>query len=258
MRKSISLRVLLLLISTGYAVATRACSCVDAFVPLETRICSAAAGGGLVLEVVLTDYSDPDSSVVRIDRQLVGKTDLPILTLLNGVSSMCGFSVHGAKRGTRYLLFAGPDELTDGRIRLFTCGTSATLYQLNASGTEIAYGTPPIVGKRMRYEPFDRAGIGASCEIKAGELAYYSQFENLRLFDNPGNGHIRLDATNGNFPDLIRLRAYSILGQHILTLDLTGYQAGAELNLTRLPRGITLLEVSDGVFRRTFRYVRAH
>ena len=258
MRKTIYLRVLLLVVSTSFAIAAGACSCVDAFVPLDVRICSAAAAGGLVLEVVLTDRQDTDSSVVRIDRQLVGTTDIQSLTLLNGNGSMCGFSIHGAERGTRYLLFAGPDELADGRLNLFTCGSTSTMYQMNASGTEIAYGVAPSVGERMRYEDFDRAALGGSCTIDAGELAYYRQFGNLRLFDNPGNGRLRIDVTGGNFPDLTRLRAYSILGQHLLTVDLTGYEPGTELNLTRLPRGITLLEVSDGVLRRTFRYLRAN
>ncbi|MGB3800940.1 MAG: hypothetical protein WA952_14085 [Lewinella sp.] len=252
-------QLLVYLVTLGYAAASFACSCVDSAVSLEQRICSANASDGLVLEVVLIDQPDTDSSVVRIDRQLVGTTESRELTLVNGSGSFCSFSIDGAAIGSRYLLFASREQVSTGRFLLFTCGNSSSLYAMNRPGTEIAYGVAPQEGRfapQLRFEPFDRFNLGSSCPIDVGELASYSRFANLQLFANPGDGRIRFNVTTGTFPPLQQLRAYTVLGQDLGTLALSDYRAGAELDLSNLPGGLVLLEVTDGVFRRTFRYLR--
>lgn len=251
--------MLLLFLLLGCAANSVACSCVDNSVSLANRICSSEEADELVLEVVVVDQPDAHSSLVRVDRQLVGRTDKRELTLLNGSGSMCSFSIDGAANGSRYLLFAAPDQVEAGSLLLFTCGSLSNLYAMNRMGTEIAYGVAPQVGGRtfpLSYKPFDREVLRNDCSITTGELASYSRFANLRLYANPGDGRIRFDVASGEFPPLSMMRVFSLLGQELAAFSLAEYQAGAELNLTDLPRGVLLVEVSDGVFRRTFRYLR--
>ena len=237
-----------------------ACSCINQYVPLEEEICRTAESNGQVLEVTLTDKLGAGKSIVSVDRVIAGTTARRKFTVQDGNSAMCGFSIEGASRGQRYLLFLYADQENAEVVRLSECGWNKNMYRFDRTGARLEYTTPDedtgTSGVGYSFQPYRLGSILQSCGLESGKLLGRSPLFDLQLYASPGNGKPRLGVTSGDFPSLSLLSAYSPLGQPLGQVPLVGYMADTPIDLTYLPAGLSFLVVTDGTYRKSFPYVK--
>ena len=233
----------------------RACSCVEQYVPLATRICAAESADEVVLEVVVSGHTDDAITRVRVGSVVVGSNVPEQLRLRNGDSSFCGTSIANARRGERYLLLTDSASVASGEVRLFACGTNRTIYRMNPPGTQVEYPyiTPASEGRPvgLKFQPFDP---GEACTPDPGK-SVPGPLDAISAYKNPGEGKLRLGVPTGVFPGLSSLEVFTSAGRRLAHFDLLDYLPNSVLDLTSLPCGYYLLIVSDGVYRRTLPYV---
>jgi hypothetical protein len=201
-----------------------------------------------VLEITLTGVTPDGDSRARVDRVVVGQTELMEIELLSWTTS-CGYSVADAPLGSRYLLFARLNRGERDGIVLFVCADNYNIYRLNDAGTEIRYGyTTARSGDQnagLRFQPYSAEALRNICRQVSSPL------DELRLSNNPGNGRTALSVTTGKFPELRELEVFRADGRRLTTLSLTEYTAGTPLPLGDLPNGYHILRITDGIHRKS-------
>lgn len=253
MRQLFTLLLLLCFGVSGYA-----CSCFDAYTPLEEAVCKAEENGGWVFEVSVTATND-NGAFLNIERQLVGTTSHETLFMVNGNGATCGWEASGLSVGTRHLLFAYPDINNSNEVYTYTCGFSNNLYQLNADNSSINY---LLRGEEVEGGYFVNAGLEwqaypyeleeVNC-ISSTESAT-NELEQLSIFPNPGNGLINI-ATQSAGDGALTLKIYNSTGQQIGNWTI-GDSSNTLINASDLPIGLYFLVFSNGRNSYTLRYIK--
>ncbi|PHI21840.1 hypothetical protein CEQ90_00705 [Lewinellaceae bacterium SD302] len=236
-----------------------ACSCIDLHTPLEDVICNIDSTGGIALEIRVTDIA-ANGITVAVERKLVGEFDLTEFFISDGSSASCGWNVSSLAVGSRFLYFTSVWALANNSFETFTCGFSNNLYELNEQKTEINYPTQGEVFDNGRFYNADLAWrdypytfAEPDCGTATG--VQLTDLDRLIAFPNPGNGRLAFRVPdNGAVKGLIRITIYNIAGRAV---GKSLYHNDAPgINLTNLPSGVYLLQLTNGEQLRTVRYVK--
>ncbi|MGB3800942.1 MAG: hypothetical protein WA952_14095 [Lewinella sp.] len=82
--------------------------------------------------------------------------------------------------------------------------------------------------------------------------------EKVQLLTNPGGSAVTLTTREGMFPALTHLACYSVDGRLLGEMGMEEYTPATPIHLPDLPVGIHLIVVTDGVYRKTLRYVKTY
>lgn len=240
----------------------QACSCGNAFIPLDELVCRYDTIGGQLLEIVLLRKDEQNTGIFKVETVHFGSTTQQEITL--SAFHSCAKWIGDERLGQRFLYFSRPTENGDVDGDLFECGFNSNLFRMDNAGNQVDYPFPgnssPLRNAGLRFQAFQPALENGDCGrllMLEKELAERLPLLGLRLTNNPGNGQLELFNTKGAMPPVEKVEIYDATARRVAEYRVTEQSPLAPFDVSTLPLGIYYVFIRDARTRKMLVYVKS-